>query len=163
MTWKCFPHYWPFVGGATGHRWILPTKIQKWTTDVCFVDSLTRLFNKQSHWRWIETLKRSCNINVNTTILYNSLFVREGGEDSSPPTNLNLFNGLNECINEMLQWKKKLTTQHNLILTYMRQRTGSALVQVMACRLLGAKPLPEPMPTYCQLLSLHNDEDRGFG
>ena len=28
---------------------------------------------------------------------------------------------------------------------YMRQWTGSALVQVMACRLFGAKPLPEPM------------------
>ena len=34
---------------------------------------------------------------------------------------------------------------------YMRQWTGSTLVQVMACRLLGAKPLPEPMLTYCQL------------
>ena len=27
----------------------------------------------------------------------------------------------------------------------------SALVQVMACRLFGAKPLPEPMLAYCQL------------
>ena len=35
--------------------------------------------------------------------------------------------------------------------TYMRQWTGSALVQVMACRLFGAKPLPEPMLIYCQL------------
>ena len=34
---------------------------------------------------------------------------------------------------------------------YMRQQTGSALVQVMACRLFGAKPLPERMLTYCQL------------
>ena len=34
---------------------------------------------------------------------------------------------------------------------YMRQWTGSALVQVMACRLLGAKPLPKPMLIYCQL------------
>ena len=34
---------------------------------------------------------------------------------------------------------------------YMHQWTGSALVQVMACRLFGAKPLPEPMLTYCQL------------
>ena len=34
---------------------------------------------------------------------------------------------------------------------YMRLWTGSALVQVMACRLFGAKPLPEPMLTYCQL------------
>ena len=35
--------------------------------------------------------------------------------------------------------------------TYMNQWTGSALVQVMAWRLFGAKPLPEPMLTYCQL------------
>ena len=31
------------------------------------------------------------------------------------------------------------------------QWTMSTLVQVMACRLVGAKPLPEPLPTYCQL------------
>ena len=34
---------------------------------------------------------------------------------------------------------------------YMRRWTGSPLVQVMACRLLGAKPLPEPMNTYFRL------------
>ena len=34
---------------------------------------------------------------------------------------------------------------------YSRQWTWSALVQVMACRLFGAKPLPEPMLAYCQL------------
>ena len=34
---------------------------------------------------------------------------------------------------------------------YMRQWTGSALVQIMTCRLFGAKPLPEPMLLYCQL------------
>ena len=34
---------------------------------------------------------------------------------------------------------------------YMRRWTGSALVQVMACRLFGAKPLPESMLPYCQL------------
>ena len=33
----------------------------------------------------------------------------------------------------------------------MHQWTGSALVQIMACRLSGAKPLPEPMQAYCQL------------
>ena len=32
----------------------------------------------------------------------------------------------------------------------MRQWNGSALVQVMACRLFGANPLPEPMLPYCQ-------------
>ena len=34
---------------------------------------------------------------------------------------------------------------------YMPQWTGSALVQVMACHLFGAKPLPELMLTHCQL------------
>ena len=34
---------------------------------------------------------------------------------------------------------------------YMHQWTGSALIQVMACRLFGAKPLPEPLLAYCQL------------
>ena len=29
--------------------------------------------------------------------------------------------------------------------------TGSALMQIMACRLFSAKSLPEPMPTCCQL------------
>ena len=33
----------------------------------------------------------------------------------------------------------------------MCQWTGSSLVQVMACRLFGAKPLPEPMLVYCHL------------
>ena len=34
---------------------------------------------------------------------------------------------------------------------YMRRWTGSALVEVMACRRFGAKPLLEPMLAYCQL------------
>ena len=34
--------------------------------------------------------------------------------------------------------------------TCMRQRTGLALVQIIACRLFGAKLLPEPILTYCQ-------------
>ena len=34
---------------------------------------------------------------------------------------------------------------------YMRQWTGSALAQIMACRLFGTKPLSKPMLAYCQL------------
>ena len=32
---------------------------------------------------------------------------------------------------------------------YMRRWTGSTLVQIMACRLVGAEPLSEPMLEYC--------------
>ena len=35
--------------------------------------------------------------------------------------------------------------------TYMHQWIGSALVQIMACRLFGAKSLSKPMLAYCQL------------
>ena len=34
---------------------------------------------------------------------------------------------------------------------YMRQLTGSALVQLMACRLFGAKPCSKPILCYCLL------------
>ena len=37
---------------------------------------------------------------------------------------------------------------------YMHWWTGSSLLQVTACRLFGAKPLPKPMSAYCQLDSL---------
>ena len=35
---------------------------------------------------------------------------------------------------------------------YMRRRTWSALIQVMACRLFGAKPLPEPINAHLLLI-----------
>ena len=37
---------------------------------------------------------------------------------------------------------------HTIVLT---NDDTDILVQVMACRLFGAKPLPEPMLAYCQL------------
>ena len=35
--------------------------------------------------------------------------------------------------------------------SYMRQWIGSALVEIMACRLFGAKPLSQPTLGYCQV------------
>ena len=37
---------------------------------------------------------------------------------------------------------------------HMRQWIASALVQIMACRLFGAKPLSKPMLGYCQIWTL---------
>ena len=50
-------------------------------------------------------------------------------------------------------WSVKLTHLPLVPHIGVRQWTWSTLVQVMACRLSGAKPLPEPMPPYCQLHS----------
>ena len=75
----------------------------------------------------------------------------------SPGSHHNVRNPLQICF--------KLSKSHLSIVTfsvvgeltplpsasYMCQWTGSASVQVMACRLFGAKPLPVPMVAYCQL------------
>ena len=65
------------------------------------------------------------------------------------------FNGCRKVRNEfrdykssLLPWRFKLNIPSA---AYMRRWIGSALVQVMACRLFGAKPLSKPMQGYCQL------------
>ena len=47
--------------------------------------------------------------------------------------------------------KYMYTVPSTSIQAYMHQLNGSALVQVMACCLFSAKPLPELILTYCQL------------
>ena len=56
------------------------------------------------------------------------------------------------------RWSSCWKRAHMIYLThlppsaaYMHQWFGSALVQIMACRLFGAKPLSKPMLGYCQL------------
>ena len=53
--------------------------------------------------------------------------------------------------------REKWVDSSLLSAAYMRQWTRSSLVQVMACRLLGAKPLPKPMLTYCHLWTNFNE------
>ena len=45
----------------------------------------------------------------------------------------------------------KMNAFNSLTDAYMRQWTNPSLVQIMACRLVGAKPLSEPMLINCQL------------
>ena len=49
------------------------------------------------------------------------------------------------------QGKAKHVNSSPTSAAYMRQWTAKTLLQVMACHLFGAKPLPEPMMTCCQL------------
>ena len=43
------------------------------------------------------------------------------------------------------------STHQSPVDIFISQWTGSSLVKVMACHLCGAKPLSEPIMTYCQL------------
>ena len=47
----------------------------------------------------------------------------------------------------------KFINQFTPSAAYMRQRNGPSLVQVMTCRLFGAKPLSGPMLPYCKWAS----------
>ena len=51
---------------------------------------------------------------------------------------------------EVTQWNIPVNSFPSSV-AYMCQWTGSALVQIMACHLFGAKPLPDPILTYCLL------------
>ena len=57
---------------------------------------------------------------------------------------------LNQCWSNLwLQWVNSPPPST----AYIRQWIGSALVQIMACRLFGTEPLSKPMLPYCQLNS----------
>ena len=52
----------------------------------------------------------------------------------------------------LLQWyRSKMWLSQLGGVTYIQHQTGSTLVQVMTYHLVGTKPLPEPMLSYCQL------------
>ena len=48
-------------------------------------------------------------------------------------------------------WNSQVPLTHLPLVPYICMWTGSALLQVMACHLFGAKPFPEPMLTYWPL------------
>ena len=63
-------------------------------------------------------------------------------------------------LNNLFNWLFRLTIMKTTILgfnhlrprdAYMRQENKPSLVQIMACRLVGAKPLSEPKMEFCQL------------
>ena len=69
MTWKRFPHYWPFVRGIQKLSLDSPHNGSDWSPvmknfDVSFVVILGQLLNKQSSCQWFEMTEHSCDITV---------------------------------------------------------------------------------------------------
>ena len=86
---------------------------------VSFVVSLIRILNKQSRCRWFATYVTVMNDMIMITFSDNHL----------------------NC-----NWLVSSLRPRD---AYMRHQTKPSLVQIMACRLFGAKPLSEPMLWYC--------------
>ena len=70
-----------------------------------------------------------------------------------------IMDEIKDKIDRVLEFFPDENTDSNLVTlfsshpsaTYMRQWTGSSLVQVMPCHLLSANPIPKPMLACCQL------------
>ena len=127
IKWKHFPRYWPFLRGIPGHRWLPRTKASDASFDVFF------------DLRWL-------NGWVNK---------REPGDLRHHRAHYDVTVMIHHC-NMGTGWKTAARwLPQNLIKSlrpsdaYMRRWTGSSSVQIMACRLFGAKPLSEPMLEYC--------------
>ena len=120
---KHFPRYWPFVREFTGHRWIERPVTRSF--DVFFDLPLNKRLNKQSWGWWFETL--SCSLWRHSNDVYN------------------------------VNVQETSVTEHAIVETdYLIEAVWRicasinypSLVQIMACRLAGAKPLYEPMLEY---------------
>ena len=63
------------------------------------------------------------------------------------------FEGMTQVHHKNIKIKNKMTNFNSVrpVDAYMHHWTRSSLIQGTSCLLLGAKPLPEPMMTYCLL------------
>ena len=135
IKWKHFPRYWPFVRGIHRSSVNSPHKGQ-WRGALMFslICALNKRLSKQSLGWWFETPARSswrhCNV----------IRISGGSKRQSTDTRSSQVKLIGDIFNSS-----------SLSAAYIRQWIVSALVQIMACRLCGAKPSSEPMLDYYQL------------
>ena len=127
MSWNVFPYHYPSVSGI--HWWPVDSPHERpvmWTFDVFFdVSMITQLV-----FQWLV-------IRGTTTLMWRHYNARGGGCSR---------------IDNHIQGRHIRDNLNSLRLTnvYMRLKTRPSLVQIMACRLFGTKPLSEPVQVYCQ-------------
>ena len=138
MKWEHFPRYWPFVRGI-------------------------QVFSKQWRRRWFETPSHSSWRHYNVKIAWNmwlihAYFITQWWYKMIPGAGS--VDSFRSCLLTKI-WNACNVLFYNVgtlyinssppSAAYMRQWIRSALVQIMACRLFGAKPLSKPMLEYYQL------------
>ena len=133
---------------------------REFLVSVCVIDDIwNKLFcfnNEPESCKWVQCLLATLNVRTHRI---------NGGQHT---TNMDAFGGsFSDAFPEkkifvswfnihwvFLFWVKLMDVSNCVFnssppsAAYMRQETGSALVQVMACRLFGTKPLSEPLLTY---------------
>ena len=59
ITWKRFPHYWPFMSGI--HQWLLNSshKEKLWNFRVCFHDDVIKWKHFPRNWPFVRGIHRS--------------------------------------------------------------------------------------------------------
>ena len=138
--------------------------------DVFFDLRLNQRFSKQSRGWWFETLPRPLWHHCNVLSEYCACLVysvMDTQMKQRPSIRSYSFMDTVDQIQaficiwyNFIHWKKNAVNRYPETIsvinslttsgTYMCQCFASALVQLMACHLIGAKPLLEPMLTFCQ-------------
>ena len=116
-----------------------PSMFSSWKTNarLSFIVNIMTADDLNQCWHfnhWNPRNKLRWNFNQNTTI-----FIQENTFENVGCETVAILS-CPQCFNSSLPSA-----------TYIRQWIWSALVQIMACRLFGAKPLSKPMLGYCHL------------
>ena len=131
IKWKHFPHYWHFVRGIHRSPGNSPQKDQ-WRGALMF-SFICAWINGRVNNRKAGDLRRH-HAHYDVTVMQYEV----------------MTDSLIKTMNNVVLLSTMINSSPPCA-AYMRQWIGSASVQIMACRLFGAKPLSEPMLGYCQL------------
>ena len=145
IKWKHFPHYWPFVWGI--HQSLVNSLYKgQWRRSLMFslICTLNKWLSKQSCGWWFETPSCSLWHHHNVSRNYVSLLISSWMLPLSFVWTIVYIDGkVQDCSNFINPSPPSAA--------YKCQWIGWALAQIMALRLVGAKPLSEPMLEYHKL------------
>ena len=124
--------------------WFLDFKIINLTQDLTNRNSVTPPWICPFHWMVILISNKCTSSNIKSEPNWNANSLHWY-------CNSNINNKCWHCCMWHTWCLYTKQTVHPTSAANMHRWTGSALVQIMACRLFGAKPLPKPMLGYCHL------------
>ena len=139
------PRHWPLCGEFTGDRWIPHTNGQRRGKCFHLMTSSCGSIYASVNWLIIASVKGSPPVRRRAILpepmlTYRSLDHQETNAFENVICQIASVLSKSQCVNSSPRCD-----------AYMRQWIGSALVQIMAYSLFGAKPLSKPILGYCQL------------
>ena len=129
------------------YAWNIMHRFVKWMDIGRKTSKFRHSHMSQSQWRNCEIIiDMDCLTPTQCCIFYNARYTT--ARFGTSLANLDFYIYHNQLINVQIN---EVFNSSPPSAAYMRPWIGSALVQIMACRIFGAKPLSKPLLGYCQL------------